>query len=63
MFHSFWKSEYSLFDADKDENKIRHLEKTENCDKLWIELFHINENEWLDEVWRQIWEEHLQFKL
>lgn len=49
MFHSFWKSKYSMFNNFKleSENKNYHLNKTELCEEQWINLLHINENEWL----------------
>lgn len=33
---------------DSKENKERHITKTNNCEKLWIQLLHINEREWKD---------------
>jgi hypothetical protein len=41
-------------------NKKRHLDKTERCERQNIHLFHIFENEWVDETKREIWKSKLR---
>lgn len=36
-------------------NKIRHLQKTDDCEKRNITLLHVFEHEWSDNVKREIW--------
>ena len=52
MFHSSGLSAYSMF-TDTDKNY--HLNKTLRCQEKGIILFHIFENEWLNESTRDIW--------
>ena len=40
-------------------NKKRHLNKTNACNKKNVQLFHIFENEWLDDNTRDIWKAQL----
>lgn len=48
MFHSFGKSKYTPFNNYLVENSKIHLSKTEECEKLGIQLFHIFEGESID---------------
>jgi hypothetical protein len=61
MFHSFGKSEHSIFDNHKLDNKNNHLHKTEECAKQGIQLLHIFENEWLNK--QDIWKSVIKSKL
>jgi len=71
IFHSYWKNSnnYSnnmynkILDNWKIENKTYHLDKTLQCQKLWIQLFHINENEWLNPIKQKIWKSMIKNKL
>lgn len=65
MFHSIWKSTAKMFNNYKleDEIKDKHLWKTEACQKQWIQLLHIFENEWLDENKRDIWKSIIKNKI
>lgn len=48
MFHSFGRSEYSMFNNhDKQDSNI-HLNKLKMCENNNIELFQIFENEWIN---------------
>lgn len=60
MFHSFGKSEHSMFDNANEEDKNKHHTKTQLCDQRGIQLFHIFGNEW--EQKRQIWESKIRLK-
>ena len=53
MYHSSGESLYSKF--NKPEKPNYHLNKTLRCQEKDIILFHIFENEWLDESTRDIW--------
>ena len=53
MYHSSGESLYSKF--NKPERPNYHLNKTLRCQEKGIILFHIFENEWLDESTRDIW--------
>jgi hypothetical protein len=57
MFHSFGLNKYKMFNNFEKENiqKNKHLEKTIECEKKGIHLFHINENEWIDLKKKKIW--------
>lgn len=57
LWHSFWNWTTDKFNnANLEETKKNyHLSKTEECEKLWIQLFHINENEWLLSTKQTIW--------
>jgi hypothetical protein len=65
MFHSFGKSEYSMFNNYYDEkvNKFNHLNKTNLCKDREIQLLHIFENEWLNGTKREIWKSIISNKL
>jgi len=76
MFHSFGMNKYSMFNnynTEKKEiglfnNKIyygkdKHLLKTELCEEKNIQLFHIFENEWLNEKKQEIWKSMLNYKI
>ena len=56
MFHSFGKSKYSMFNNSGSEDRKKHLVKTQKCEELGVQLFHIFENEWLDkpEIWKSV---------
>ena len=62
MFHSHGISKYSMFN-NPEENKFRHLIKTQLCESLGIQLFQIFENEWLDYNKKNIWKSMLNNKL
>ena len=53
MYHSSGESLYSRF--NKPERPTYHLNKTLRCEEKGITLFHIFENEWLNESTRDIW--------
>jgi len=64
MYHSFGMSKHTMFnnyeiEKNKYDNDFkeyeRHLMKTIKCEQKGIQLFHIFENEWLDEKKRNIW--------
>ena len=55
MWHSYGKSEYSMFNNYKEENKKKHLNKTILCEEKGIQLYHIFENEWLNKDKKDIW--------
>ncbi len=58
VWHSFGMSEVPAFNnyMFESELKYRHLEKTEQCEKQGIRLFHIFENEWIlkQDIWKSI---------
>jgi len=57
MWHSFGKDKYSMFDNEhlEEKGKFSHLRKNELCENLGIKLFHVFENEWLDETKKKVW--------
>lgn len=55
MWHSYGKSKYSKFNNFLDEDPTKYLKKTELCEEKGIQLFHIFEDEWLDESKKSIW--------
>lgn len=57
----YWHSSNSKENDKKYKNK--HLEKTEMCEKLGIQLLHIFENEWLDPIKKNIWKSVISHKL
>lgn len=66
LYHSYgdgtnfsWKM---LNNLDK-ENCNYHLEKTSECQKIDIQLFHVFENEWLNPIKRDIWKSIFNSKL
>jgi len=65
MYHSFWKDKHSRFNNFELENmqKKNHLEKTINTEKEWIQLIHIFENEWKDEIKKSIVKSIIKNKL
>ena len=65
IFHSFGKSKISLLNNLKKEifDKKKHLTKTELCEEQNIQLFHINENEWLDSIKQNIWKDIIKKSL
>lgn len=46
--------------CDDERNRKRHIYKTEQCEDKGIHLFHIFENEWTDDVKREIWKSKLR---
>lgn len=52
-----------MFDNYNDENKYYHLNKTKECYNKNINLLHIFENEWDNEVLRNIWKSVINYKL
>jgi hypothetical protein len=52
--HSYGKHRYKIFNK-LEENKNYHLDKTLLCEEKDIQLYHIFENEWLDENKKTIW--------
>ena len=65
MYHSFGVSKYTVFNNYMDEfkEKNKHLIKTELCENNNIQLLHINENEWLDPLKKNIWKSIIKSKL
>lgn len=65
MFHSIWKSKYSIFDNSENEslekNKLKI--KIEKCLEQNIQLFHIFETEWENPIKKEIWKSLLRLKL
>ena len=62
LYHSFGKSDYKMFNNYLDENCLdnfknlyKHISKTNLCKNKNINLFHIFENEWLDECKCKVW--------
>lgn len=60
MYHSEGNSELKMF---KNKHKNYHLDKTNSCEEKNIQLFHIFENEWLDENKKNIWKSVLLSKM
>lgn len=56
IWHSFGKSKHTKFDNAYVENKNNHLSKTQLCNDVNIQLFHIFENEWETncELWKSV---------
>ena len=56
MFHSYGRSDKSLFNNTLEENPECHLSKTIECNKKDIQLLHIFEHEWLEkkEIWKSV---------
>lgn len=56
MYHSYGKSKSSKFNNFKNENRYYHLNKTNKCNLLNIQLLHVFENEWINkkEIWQSI---------
>lgn len=63
MFHSYGKSQYSIFNNYKDEKANKHLKKTELCEDLGIQLLQIFGDEWDDPIKQDIWKSILTIKL
>jgi len=65
MFHSTGKSQYSMFNNyfEEREFKNKHKNKTEECENKKFQLFHIFENEWLDQIKQNIWKNIIANKL
>jgi len=47
MWHSSGKSKHEMFDIKDKEIKLKHLQKTELVESNGYQLFHIFENEWI----------------
>jgi hypothetical protein len=62
MYHSFGINKHSIFNNLKiiETKKEHHLMKTNVCENKGIQLFHINENEWLNPVKQNIWKNILE---
>lgn len=58
MFHSFGKSDYSMFNNEHEESerKYEHINKTEECEKQDIQLLQIFEDEWINKqyLWKSM---------
>ena len=65
IWHSIWKSKYNKFNNINlnIKFKYRHKYKTDQCLKKNIQLFHIFENEWLDENKQKIWKNILKERI
>ena len=64
MWHSIGESKYSKFNRpDTRENRYQHVYKTNLAQNKGIQLFHIFENEWLDENKQSIWKSVINDKL
>jgi len=61
MYHTSGISKYEKFNKIMDKNY--HLNKTELCEERDIHLFHINEDEWLDPIKKEIWKSKILLKL
>jgi len=55
IWHSYGKSKHTTFNNYEEENPNYHLNKTELCEEKGIQLYHIFENEWLDDNKKEIW--------
>jgi len=56
LSHSYGKSKLHWYNTNiNEENPDYHLNKTELCEEKGIQLYHIFENEWLDENKKEIW--------
>lgn len=55
-WHSFGKSNTSMFDNYLEEDKNIHLKKTKICNELGIQLLHIFSNEWEEnqDLWKSM---------
>ena len=63
LYHSYGKSKYPRFDNAGSEDMYYHLRKTEMCEDQGVKLFHIWENEWVDEAKQEIWKSKLKVEL
>ena len=65
MWHSFGYNNSEKFNnADSESsNKKKHLLKTQMCEDIGIQLFHIFENEWRDYAKQRIWRSMINNKL
>jgi hypothetical protein len=63
MFHSYGVSKYSMFNNSEQENSKYHLNKTELVEEKGYQLFHIFENEWLEDNKKEIWKSMINSKL
>jgi len=72
MYHSFGYDNHSVFNnreiendyfVSEYQNKDKHLLKTKLCEEKNIQLFHIFENEWLEEEKKKIWLSMLKNKI
>lgn len=55
-WHSFGKSDHSMFNNYLEEDKNIHLNKTKICEDLGIQLLHIFSNEWEEkqDIWKSV---------
>lgn len=71
LFHSYWITYWNktnnylekALNNYKLEKRDDHLNKTEMCEKKWIELLHIFGNEWSKKQHIRIWENIINMKL
>lgn len=65
LWHSFGKSQYKSMDNFSNEKtgKSNHIIKTQLVESKGYQLFHIFENEWLDEYLQKIWKSMIRNKL
>ena len=61
--HSFGPSKVKYFNSDTVLNSKYHLNKTDECESLGIQLWHIFENEYIDKNKRNIWLSKIDNKL
>jgi predicted nucleic acid-binding Zn ribbon protein/G:T-mismatch repair DNA endonuclease (very short patch repair protein) len=64
MWHSYGEGEsWDKLNNLEKENRDYHLTKTNKCIEKGIQLFHIFENEWEDDVKKEIWKSIIKTKL
>jgi hypothetical protein len=65
MFHSFGINKNTIFNNYEKESiqKNKHLQKTIECEQKGIQLFHINEEEWLNPIKQNIWKNIISNKI
>jgi hypothetical protein len=62
-YHSYGISDFAPFDNVEQEDKNRHLNKTEKCEQLGITLFQIYEDEWRNKTKNDILKSMIANKL
>lgn len=64
MWHSYGEGEsWERLNNIEKENKEYHLNKTNKCIEKEIQLLHIFENEWEDDIKKEIWKSIIKTKL